>query len=197
MTKKGRYELLTIFDRSGSMGIIVDDMVGGYNSFIEEQRVQLGNDVNVSLYSFDNFYEVVYDNVNIDKVKKLTVDDVQPRGSTALYDACCRSIDKLGERLNASPDNERPEKVIVMIITDGQENCSKMYNKISLKERIREQTDKYGWGFLFLAANQDAMEVGRGFGVAGNNTFTYEATSKGVDTMYSNVRNMVNNLVKK
>lgn len=179
-------ELIAIIDRSGSMGTIATETIGGYNGIIEEQQKEDG-DANVTLALFDHEYTLLYDNVDIKEVEPLTRKTYVPRGMTALYDAVGRTITSVGERLSNTAEDERPHKVIVAIITDGYENSSKEYTQSRIKEMIELQEGTYSWEFMFLAANMDAVEEGAKFGIRGSKAMTYAADSDGMDVMTKSV----------
>jgi hypothetical protein len=160
------------------MSTIRSDMEGAFNSFIEDQKKQTADEITVSLYQFDTKYEVVYQGRKIQDVPKL---DLIPGGMTALYDGIGRTIDETGRRLAALPESERPSKIVILIITDGGENSSVEYKDSKrIQEMINHQRDKYNWTFMFLGANQDALNTARSFGIGANNAMTYASNSRGV-----------------
>lgn len=169
MTDSQFTHIAFLLDRSGSMQSIRNDTVGGFEAFIAEQRAQPGR-CTVSLAQFDNEYEEVYTDVPVDRVPRL---DLVPRGSTALIDAIGRLINATGARLAALPEDERPGSVIVGIMTDGMENASQEFNRPQIKAMITEQTNAYGWQFMYMGANQDAVEVGTSLGVDPGLAVTY------------------------
>jgi hypothetical protein len=158
-------DITIILDRSGSMASIATDVVGGFNHFVTEQRAQPG-DCRLTLVQFDNQYEVVYAGRSIAEAPMLNSETFQPRGSTALLDAIGRTIDATGDRLRALPETDRPDRVLLVIITDGLENASTEYTRARVFEMISTQRDVYRWGFLFMAANQDAIQEGGHIGIA-------------------------------
>jgi len=160
-----------LLDRSGSMQSIREDTVGGFEAFIAEQREQPGR-CTVSLAQFDNDYDEVYVDVPVRDVPPL---QLVPRGSTALVDAIGRLVNGTGARLAALPEDERPGTVIVGIMTDGLENASKEFTRPQIRSMITEQTDAYGWQFMYMGANQDAVEVGTSLGVDPGLAVTYAA----------------------
>lgn len=162
-----------LLDRSGSMQSIREDIEGGFNAFIAEQRQGVGT-CTVSLAQFDDAYEIVYTDVPVHAVGPL---HLQPRGSTALLDAIGRTIDALGERLAAMPESERPGSVIVPIMTDGHENSSRRFTHPEIKAMIERQEGVYDWTFLYMGADQDAIEVGRGLGIDPARSMTYDRRS--------------------
>lgn len=172
-------DIICIVDRSGSMDAIRSDAIGGFNTFLNDQKQQPGK-ATLSLVLFNHEYELVYDNIDITKVPPLNEDTYRPQGMTALLDAVGRTIDAVGNRLAATPEPERPGKVIVAILTDGLENSSKDYARTKVAEMIRHQQQKYSWDFIFLAANQDAVATARDISIHAEDAFSFEATAEGV-----------------
>lgn len=160
--KKDLSDITVIMDRSGSMGSCQREAEDGINNFVQEQRSGVG-EVRFSLVQFDDVYEFVHRGLPIATVPKIIL---LPRGGTALLDAVGRAVVETGERLNATPEDQRPGLVIMVIATDGYENQSKEFTKARIKEMIEHQQTVYGWQFIFLGANQDAFAEARGMGVA-------------------------------
>lgn len=158
-----------VLDRSGSMHSIRADVEGGFDAFISDQRTHPG-ECTVSLAQFDNEYETVFTAVDVHEVAAL---NLVPRGSTAMLDAIGRSISDLGSRLAALPEARRPGTVIFAIMTDGMENSSSEFTYPAVKELITRQEQKYSWQFLYLGADQDAIEVGAAIGVRADRSLTY------------------------
>lgn len=150
-----------VVDRSGSMQSIREDAEGGINAFIQEQAKQPGEAL-LTLVQFDTEYEFVHRATPISRVPPYKL---VPRGSTALLDAVGRAINETGERLVKMPEGDRPGLVVFVITTDGQENSSKEFSKVQIKEMIERQQSKYNWHFTFLAANQDAFAEAGGLGI--------------------------------
>ena len=172
-------EIISIVDRFGSMQSILDDAIGGFNTFLAAQQRQPGQ-AKLSLILFDNEYQVVHQAVDIQQVEPLNQDTYVPRGSTALMDAVGKTIDAVGERLAATPESERPSQVIISILTDGYENASQTYSKPKVAEMIKHQTEKYSWAFEFQAANMDAFAAAKELSIAPDRVVQFEATSEGV-----------------
>lgn len=179
-------ELVFVLDRSGSMLSMATEAVSGFNAFLEEQKKQQG-EAKLTLVLFDHEHVLVHDGKNIKDVEPLTNETFTPRGTTALLDALGRTIDDVGKRLAATPEEDRPSKVLVAILTDGQENASKDYKKTKIHEMITHQTEKYSWQFLFLAANQDAFSEAATLGISLNNTSNYAATGRGLADAFTAV----------
>ena len=169
MTDQNLTHIYFLLDRSGSMQSIKTDTEGGFAAFIEQQKGTPG-DCRVTLAQFDNHYEVVYTDRPIAEVPAL---DLQPRGSTALLDAMGRLVSEAGSRLAALAEDQRPGSVIVAIMTDGLENASHEWTHPAIKALVEQQTGQWGWQFLYMGADQDAIEVGRNIGVAAANSITY------------------------
>ena len=169
MTRADLTHLYFLLDRSGSMQSIKTDTEGGFAAFIAEQRAHAG-ECRVTLAQFDDVYEVVHSGIPVADVPPL---DLQPRGSTALLDAMGRLVTSAGAELAALPEDERPGTVIVAIMTDGHENASQEWTHPAIKALVEQQTDDYAWQFLYMGADQDAIEVGTSLGVAAGASVTY------------------------
>jgi hypothetical protein len=169
MTDPTYTDITMVLDRSGSMQSIKDDTIGGFDAFISEQR-RLPGRCTVSLVQFDNVYEEVYTGRDIADVPSLAL---LPRGSTAMLDAIGRAVNATGARLAAMPEERRPGTVIVGIMTDGLENASREFTYPMVKALIEQQEQVYGWTFMYMGANQDAIEVGASLGVARDRSLTY------------------------
>ena len=170
---KNKTELVLVLDRSGSMHSCVHDTEGGAKALIEDQKKEEG-EVSVSYFRFNNSVEKVYEGVDIREIGAIKL---EPRGGTALLDGIGTAIDQTGIRLANMTEQDRPGLVIVAIMTDGGENSSKEYNTLRVSEMIKHQTDKYGWQFMFLGANQDAFATGRNLSIADSHISNY-STSK-------------------
>lgn len=176
-------DITVILDRSGSMSSVRKDMEGGLNQFFDDQKKVPGRCV-ASLFQFDTEHDVVFSGMNISDVPKV---ELVPRGGTALLDAIGRTLAVLGERFKAMPEHERPGKVIVIIVTDGQENSSLEFRLDAIKKAIETQRDTYKWEFVFLGANQDAIQEAAQLGVVGANAMTYAANSGGIHNAYASL----------
>lgn len=171
--------ITVILDRSGSMQSVRSDVIGGFNTFLDEQKKTPG-ECTFTLAQFDTNdpYEVLRDFAPLNEVQPLG-DEYLPRGGTPLYDAVGRGIIDTGHRLARLPEDQRPGKVIFVIITDGQENSSREFTRDKVFEMTRHQQEKYSWQFVYIGANQDAMAVGATLGVAAANSLTYGAANSG------------------
>src|SRR4051812_1278549 len=176
---KRQTDVTVILDRSGSMATIKSDVIGGVNQFIEAQRQEAGECL-LTLVQFDNEYEVVIAASPMADAPLLTAQSFEPRGSTALLDAIGRTIASTGARLGALSESERPDRVLVLIITDGEENSSTRYPRERVFEMIATQRDVYDWTFLFLAANQDAIVEGAKVGIGAQYSLSWAANAQGV-----------------
>lgn len=183
VTKSNYVEIVCVVDKSGSMGMIESDAIGGFNHFLGEQK-KLPGDTRFTLALFDHEYEIVVDAVDIQHVPPLNETTYCPRGSTALLDAIGKTVTAVGERLSKTPAYARPSKVIVAILTDGLENASKEYTRSKIFEMIKHQREVYSWEFIFLAANQNAIQEGASLGINMKDSFNFNATGLGVRTAY-------------
>lgn len=176
MTDADKTLIAALLDRSGSMRSIADDMRGGFDAYIAGEAGQPGTTL-VTLAQFDDRYDVVYRDQPIRTVPPLAL---EPRGCTALLDALGRFITEVGAGLAAMPEDERPGDVTVVVITDGMENASSEWTIEAVRALIGQQETVYGWDFVFLGANMDAVEVGTGLGFAAGKSLTYDADAAGV-----------------
>ena len=172
--------IICILDRSGSMSNIINDSIGGFNTFLKQQK-ELPDEATITVVLFDDKYELLYDNVDIKTARELSAGIWFPRGTTALYDAIGKTINNQKQKFELLGD-KKPAKVLVCITTDGYENASVEYKLHDIKKLIKD-CEKDKWNFIYLAANQDAFNVGTSFGISGQNTFTYQASSAGVANM--------------
>ena len=177
-------KIICVLDRSGSMNCILDDAIGGFNQFLKDQQEIEGKAVMTSIL-FDTDFDVIYNNVDIQNVKLFDRKTYSPRGATALYDAIGKSINDEIDFLGNCPLDERPEKTLCIILTDGEENSSKKYNKEKIKNLINEMKEDYKWEFIFLAANQDAALSAEGMGISRGNSLTFDYSGDGVNTAYT------------
>lgn len=180
---KNKTDMTLILDKSGSMEIIRTDTIGGYNTFLKEQQETPG-ECDFSLVMFDTNYDFVYQGRPIKEVHGLSEKTYRPSGSTALLDAVGRSIHEAGNRLDKLTEADKPEKVIMVIITDGQENFSREYTKDQIKKMIEHQEKQYSWSFMYLGANQDAFAEAGGMGIRMTATSNWKGDKEGVEVAY-------------
>ena len=176
--KSGLTELVFIIDRSGSMGGLESDTIGGFNALLKEQQGVEG-DAMVTTVLFDDKYEILHDRVDIRGVKPLNDKDYTVRGSTALLDAVGKTINKVRAAQKGTAEEFRAEKVMFVIITDGHENASCEYTAEWVRERVERQKKKYGWEFIFIGANMDAIAEAAKIGIAADRARNYQANSVG------------------
>lgn len=185
MTQKNYTHITLLVDRSGSMTGLKHDADGGINTFFEEQKKVTGK-CTYSIYQFDTTFESVASGKNIQEFETY---HLIPAGGTALYDAQWRAIHETGAFLRKLPEDQRPDKVIFITVTDGEENSSReitgLHGLNKLKNLVREQEDKYAWEFIYIGANQDAFAVGQSFGVG--RTMTYAGTGASTAGTYANL----------
>lgn len=153
---KNQTDITFILDRSGSMESVREDIIGGFNNFLQVQK-DTEADIVCSLIQFDDHYEPVFEGVEAKKCAHLTTLTYTPRGTTALYDALGKTIKSTGERLARKPEDMRPNKVVIVVLTDGFENASFMYGSKEVAHLIKHQTEEYKWEFVFIGSNQDAI----------------------------------------
>lgn len=191
--KKGLTELVFILDRSGSMGGLEKDTIGGFNSLIGNQKKEEGEAL-VSTVLFDNETEVLHDRVPVEKLEEMTEKQYYVRGCTALLDAVGGAIHHIGNVHKYAREEDRPEKTLFVITTDGMENASREYTYEKVKEMIERQKEKYGWEFLFLGANIDAVDVAGRMGIRPERAVNYECDSAGTAVNYRAVGKAVSSL---
>lgn len=176
-------EIIVVLDRSGSMGTIWSDSIGGLKHFVKEQQ-KVEGECNFTWVAFDDRYKKVIDAKPIEDVGDLDDYNIAPRNRTALLDALGKTINETGARLKALDEADRPSKVIFLIITDGLENASREFTHQQIREMIQTQEKTYSWDFLYQGANQDAFTVGRNLGLRTSAVMDYAASSGGVKAAY-------------
>lgn len=176
-------EIAYVLDRSGSMQSLTEAAITGFNEFLQQQLDEPG-DANLSLMLFDNEFLTPHVRTPLQDVRELDVTTYVPRGSTALLDAIGTTIDELGKRLAAEPEEKRPGKVIVAIYTDGYENASTRYTLEQINEMITHQRKHYDWEFMFLAANQDAIATAAQMGIARDMASVSALSAKGLSSAH-------------
>ena len=188
--KKNLTELVFILDRSGSMAGLEDDTIGGFNGMLEKQQREDGEAV-VSTVLFDHVSEVIHDRVPLERVPRLTREEYHVRGTTALLDAVGGAIRHIANVHKYAREEDRPERTLFVITTDGMENASRRYDYRRVKELISRQKEKYGWEFLFLGANIDAAKEAARFGISTENAANYHADREGTAVLYEAVSEAV------
>ena len=184
--KKNLTEIVFILDRSGSMAGLEKDTIGGFNAMIEKQRKEAGEAI-ISTVLFDNYSEVIHDRLTLDQIPQLTEKEYYVRGCTALLDAVGGAIHHIGNVHKYAREEDRPEKTIFVITTDGMENASRNYTYDRVKAMIERQKGKYGWEFLFLGANIDAAREAARFGIGADRAANYHADHEGTGVIYETV----------
>ncbi len=183
-------ELVFILDRSGSMAGLESDTIGGFNAMIEKQKKQDG-ECYVSTVLFDNETEVIHDRVKLCDIRPMTDSDYNVRGCTALIDAIGGAIHHIGNIHKYARPEDVPENTMFVITTDGMENASHKYTSDKVKAMIERQKEKYGWEFLFIGANIDAVETAARYGISKDKAVNYNADSKGTNIVYEAVSQAV------
>jgi Mg-chelatase subunit ChlD len=185
-TQEKTTHIAMVLDRSGSMASIADDIVGGVNTFVKQQREQVAGRATMTLVQFDGEdpYEVVYAFTPLAGVPPLTDSVYQPRGSTPLFDAVGRTINNVANWLAGQPEAERPQQIVIAIVTDGMENASREFSFPVVKQMIAEKKNLLGWQFVFLSADLGAVEQAMALGVAREATMAFDSNAKGVDQAF-------------
>lgn len=181
--KKGLTELVFILDRSGSMSGLEEDTIGGFNSMIRKQKKEDGEAL-VSTVLFDNLSEVLHDRVSLDRISPMTDKEYYVRGCTALLDAMGSAISHIANVHKYAREEDRPEKTIFIITTDGMENASRIYSYRKVKSMVEKQKAKHGWEFLFLGANIDAVGEAARFGIDADHSVRFQCDSEGTRLNY-------------
>jgi len=177
-------ELVFILDRSGSMGGLESDTIGGFNSMLAKQQDETG-ECRITTVLFDDRYEVLHDRIDIKAVSAITNKEYFVRGQTALLDAIGKTINKIGGVQKNTAEEYRAAKVLFVITTDGLENASREFDYDTIKSMVEHQKSKYSWEFIFLGANIDAVDVANRFGVARNRAQNFHNDSEGIELNYN------------
>ncbi len=183
-------ELVFILDRSGSMGGMESDTIGGFNSMLKKQQTEPG-ECRITTVLFDGRYEILHDRIDIKAVSPITECEYFVRGNTALLDAIGKTINKIGGVQKNTAKEYRAEKVLFVITTDGMENASREFSYDKIKSMIQHQKSRYGWEFLFLGANIDAVEVAGRFGIAPSRAQDFHNDTEGIALNYKVVSEAV------
>jgi uncharacterized protein YegL len=182
--KEGLTEIVCVVDRSGSMANMREEAKNGFNDFLKKQK-EVPGEANLTLVLFDHEYIVMHDGKPLQSVEELTDKTYVPRGTTALWDAIGRAVTTVGERLDKTPEHEKAEKVIVVILTDGYENASQEYSGQRIRGMIDLQRKSYSWEFVFLAANQDAVATAQSMNIPKAAAMNFAPTGEGVKRAYA------------
>ena len=176
-------EIVFILDRSGSMAGLEDDTIGGFNAMVEKQKKGEG-EVLVSTVLFSDGSQVLYDRVPLGKIEPMTEQQYQVGGCTALLDAIGGAVHHIANVHKYAREEDRPGKTIFVITTDGMENASRAYNYDEVQRMVKHEQEKYGWEFLFLGANMDAISAARSFGICSDRAVRYRRDSVGTRLNY-------------
>lgn len=187
---KGYTEIIYILDRSGSMSGLEADTIGGFNSMMAKQK-KTGEKAVVSTVLFDDVCEVIHDRVPIEKIEKMTDKQYYVRGCTALLDAVGGAIHHIGNVHKYAREEDRPEKTIVVITTDGMENASSKYSREKIEKMVKRQQKKYGWEFIFIGANIDAYAEAQKYGIRKDRAVNYVCDAVGTSNVYAGVSKAV------
>ncbi len=191
--RKGLTEIIFILDRSGSMAGLEGDTIGGYNSMLDRQKKEDGEAI-VSTVLFDDRSEVLHDRVSLDKMDHITEQAYYVRGCTALLDAVGGAVKHIATVHRYAREEDRPEKTLFIITTDGMENASRRYDYEKVRDMVERQKEKYGWEFLFLGANIDAIQVAGRFGIQKEYAVNFECDSEGTRLNYDVVSRAVSSV---
>jgi uncharacterized protein YegL len=188
MTRQNFTSINVLLDKSGSMLPLSNETIHGFNSFLQQQK-NIAGDAIFSLCLFNESSHLVYDCLPLSQILNINNNIYKPNGSTALLDAIGSTIDNVGERLHNMPAQERPSKVLFLIITDGHENASTKYDLNKIKNMIEHQRDMYSWDFIFMGANIDTFSVSNSLGIP--KSFDYQATSCGTKNLFNTISESV------
>lgn len=179
-------EIIVVLDKSGSMGSVRDDAIGGFNQFLEKQK-EVPGEANLTMVQFNTTYDTVYDGVPLSDVAPLTKETYVPGGLTSLLDAIGRAITDVGTRLEKTAEVVRPGKVIMVIITDGQENSSKEYKRSAILDMINTQRDEFSWDFIFLAADEGGIKDAQSIGIQSGKRGMFSKAGGGTRAVYDTI----------
>lgn len=193
MKKTYRTELVFILDRSGSMSGLESDTIGGYNVMLEKQKKEPG-EATVTTVLFDDGYELLHDRMNIQDIAPMTDREYYVRGCTALLDAIGKTINKIANAQRHTIPQKRADKVLFVITTDGMENASRAYNDQEIRRMVKLEKEKYGWEFLFLGANIDAIGTAKRFGIGADRAVNYHPDAQGTALNYEVVNDAISHV---
>lgn len=188
--KNGLTEVVFILDRSGSMGGLESDTIGGFNSMMAKQKKEEGEAI-VSTVLFDDQCEVLYDRISLDQVPVMTDEDYYVRGCTALLDAVGGAIHHIGNIHKYAREEDRPEKTLFIITTDGMENASRHYSYEKIQHMVKRQQERFGWEFIFIGANIDSIAEAGKFGIRKERAVNYVHDEVGTVNVYASVSKAV------
>ena len=188
-------EIVFILDRSGSMAGLEADTIGGFNAMVEKQKKEQG-DALLSAVLFDNESQVIYDRADIRKVEPMTDSQYRVGGCTALLDALGGAVRHIAGVHKYAREEDRPGKTVFVITTDGMENASRRFSYSQVQKLVKEQQEKYGWEFLFLGANMDAISAARSFGIREDRAVRYECDGAGTALNFAVVSKTIGKLRK-
>lgn len=176
-------EIIFVIDASGSMSHLVGDTIGGFNGFIESQKAIEGK-ATLTTVLFDSTWKILHDGIDIHEVKPMTTSDYVAGGMTAMLDAIGEVINRVQDR-HDELGSEKPDNVLFVITTDGEENSSKKFKKSQIEKMIKHQTNGHGWKFMFLGANMDAVKEARDIGINSNYATNYTYTAQGTSGVFA------------
>lgn len=179
-------KIINIIDKSGSIKSMLDAAINGFNSFLEDQKSVEGKAL-VSTIMFNTSYEVLYENMDIKNCLYFNKNNYIPCNGTSLYDAICTTISNEIDKLGTLPIEERPEKTLCIILTDGFENASKKYNQEDVKRMITEMKEDFKWEFIFLAANEQASTTAVAMGISKGNSYAFTNNGVGLEDAYRGI----------
>ena len=185
-------EIIFVIDKSGSMSGLVGDTIGGFNGFIESQKAIEGK-ATLTTVLFDSTWKILHNGVNLHEVSPMTTSDYIASGMTAMLDAIGETINRVQDRHDELGE-EKPENVLFVITTDGEENSSRKFTKSQIEKMIKHQTNGHGWKFMFLGANMDAVKEAESIGISSNYATGYTYASKGVSAVYDTMSYVTSSL---
>lgn len=188
-----KIECVFILDRSGSMADLESDTINGFNGLLDKQRTEVGEAI-ITTVLFDHEYELLHDRINIKSIQNMTEKEYYVRGSTALLDAIGLTIDKIGNVQKMTRVEDRADKVLFVITTDGMENSSTKYRYSKIKHMIENQKLKYNWEFMFMGANMDAISMANNFGIDSNRAVNFNSDKKGTQLNYDSMSKVISKL---
>ena len=186
-------ELVFILDKSGSMSGLESDTIGGYNAMLSKQQKEPGEAI-VTTVLFDDNYELLHDRINIKGIRPITAKEYYVGGSTALMDAIGKTIQKISNVQQHTSKDQRADKVVLVITTDGMENASREYTPAAIKKMVERQKEKYGWEIIFLGANIDAISAAERVGISADRAANYHADGEGTRLNYEAVSHVVSEI---